>query len=47
MVRKYAGRAVVASERVFDTVLIGATETPVERPKKQRRYYSGKKKGTH
>jgi hypothetical protein len=29
---------------VFDVVLIDATETPIERPKKQRRYYSGKKK---
>jgi hypothetical protein len=37
-------KAVVASERVFDVVLIDATETPIERPKKQRRYYSGKKK---
>src|ERR1700747_524830 len=36
-------KAVVANER-FDIVLIDATETPIERPKKQRRYYSGKKK---
>jgi DDE superfamily endonuclease len=38
-------KAVAASERSFDVVLIEATETPIERPKKrQRRYYSGKKK---
>ncbi|MGH6799867.1 MAG: IS5 family transposase [Methylocella sp.] len=38
-------KAVAARERVFDVVLIDATETPIERPKKkQRRYYSGKKK---
>jgi DDE superfamily endonuclease/Helix-turn-helix of DDE superfamily endonuclease len=37
-------KAVAASERVFDVVLIDATETPIERPKKQRRYYSGKRK---
>ena len=38
------GKAVAASDRAFDVVLIDATETPIERPKKQRRYYSGKKK---
>ena len=37
-------KAVAARARVFDVVLIDATETPIERPKKQRRYYSGKKK---
>src|SRR5258705_2044571 len=37
-------KAVAASDRAFDVVLIDATETPIERPKKQRRYYSGKKK---
>src|ERR1700730_7513651 len=37
-------KSVAASERVFDIVLIDATETPIERPKKQRRYYSGKQK---
>ncbi len=37
-------KAMAASEQVFDIVLIDATETPIERPKKQRRYYSGKKK---
>src|SRR6476660_5509299 len=37
-----AARAVAASDRAFDVVLIDATETPIERPKKQRRYYSGK-----
>jgi DDE superfamily endonuclease/Helix-turn-helix of DDE superfamily endonuclease len=37
-------KAVAASERSFYIVLIDATETPIERPKKQRRYYSGKKK---
>jgi hypothetical protein len=38
-------KAVAASERAFDVVLIDATETPIERPKKkQRRFYSGKKK---
>jgi DDE superfamily endonuclease len=37
-------KAVAASKRAFDIVLIDVTETPIERPKKQRRYYSGKKK---
>jgi DDE superfamily endonuclease len=37
-------KAIVASERAFNIVLIDATETPIERPKKQRRCYSGKKK---
>src|SRR5580704_5045267 len=37
-------KAVAASNRAFDVVLIDATETPIERPKKQRRYYSGKNK---
>jgi hypothetical protein len=35
-------KAVAASD--LDVVLIDATETPIERPKKQRRYYLGKKK---
>lgn len=39
------GRMSVAeSERVIDIVLIDSTETPIERPKKLRRYYSGRKK---
>ena len=37
-------KTVAAGERTFDIVLIDATETPIERPKKQRRYFSGKKK---
>ena len=37
-------KTVAASDRAFDIVLIDATETPIERPKKQRRYDSGKKK---
>jgi hypothetical protein len=36
--------AVAASDRAFDVVLIDAIETPIVRPKKQRRYSSGKKK---
>jgi hypothetical protein len=36
-------KTVAAGERTFDIVLIDATETPIERPKKQRRYFSGKK----
>jgi hypothetical protein len=28
----------------YDIILIDATETPIERPKKQKHYYSGKKK---
>ncbi|MGH6851990.1 MAG: IS5 family transposase [Methylocella sp.] len=37
-------KAVAASGRAFGIVLIDATGTPIDRPKKQRRSYSGKKK---
>ena len=37
-------KAVAASDRAFDIVLIAATETPIERPKKQRRSSAGKNK---
>ena len=39
-------KAVAASDRAFDVVLIGATKTPIERPKKQRRYSSARRSGT-
>ena len=37
-------KAVAASERSFEVVLIDATETPIEQSKKDARYYSGKEK---
>src|ERR1700730_16882413 len=37
-------KAVAASDRAFDIGLIAATETPIERPKKQRRSSAGKNK---
>src|SRR3954470_2311199 len=37
-------KALLASDTVFETVVIVVTETPIERPKKQKRSYSGKKK---
>jgi hypothetical protein len=32
------------SDNPIDMIIVDATETPIERPKKQRQYYSGKKK---
>lgn len=40
-------KKLLKSDVQYEVILIDATETPVERPKKQRKYYSGKKKGTH
>jgi Helix-turn-helix of DDE superfamily endonuclease len=38
-------KALQNSENEFEVILIDATETPIERPsKKQKKYYSGKKK---
>ena len=38
-------KSLIKSDMNYEVVLIDATETPVERPKKkQRKYYSGKKK---
>jgi hypothetical protein len=37
-------KAIAASDRSYNVVLIDATETLIERPKKQGRYYSRKKK---
>ena len=40
-------KAVVASERAFDIVLIDATETPIERPKKTTALLFGQKEAAH
>lgn len=41
-------KALLKSDHEFEIVLIDATETPIERPrKKQFQFYSGKKKATH
>ena len=38
-------KALLKSDREFDVILIDANQTPIERPKKkQKHYYSGKKK---
>jgi len=40
-------KALLKSDHEFEVILIDATESPIERPqKKQRKYYSGKKKDT-
>jgi Helix-turn-helix of DDE superfamily endonuclease len=40
-------KAVAASERAFDIVLIDATETPIERPKKTKAILFGKEEAAH
>ncbi len=40
-------KAVAASERVFDIVLIDATETPIERPKKTKALLFGQEEAAH
>jgi Helix-turn-helix of DDE superfamily endonuclease len=40
-------KAVAASERAFDIVLIDATETPIERPKKTKALLFGQEKTAH
>ncbi len=40
-------KAVAASERVFDVVLIDATETPIERPKKTKALLFGQEEAAH
>ena len=37
-------KELIKSKDELEVILIDATETPIERPKKQKRYYSGKKK---
>ncbi|WCR53231.1 MAG: hypothetical protein PG981_000253 [Wolbachia endosymbiont of Ctenocephalides orientis wCori] len=37
-------KEVLKSDMEYEVLVIDATETPVERPKKQKRFYSGKKK---
>ena len=39
--------AVVASERAFDIILIDATETPIERPKKTKTLLFGQEEAAH
>jgi hypothetical protein len=39
-------KALLDSENEFEIILVDATESPINRPKnKQKKYYSGKKKG--
>jgi hypothetical protein len=40
-------RAMAASEQVFDIVLIDATETPIERPKKTKALLFGQEEAAH
>ena len=40
-------KAVVASERAFDIILIDATETPIERPKKTKTLLFGQEEAAH
>jgi hypothetical protein len=40
-------KAVVASERAFDIILIDATETPIERPKKTKALLFGQEEAAH
>jgi hypothetical protein len=40
-------KSVVASERAFDIILIDATETPIERPKKTKTLLFGKEEAAH
>jgi Helix-turn-helix of DDE superfamily endonuclease len=40
-------KAAVASQRAFDIILIDATETPIERPKKTKALLFGKKETAH
>ena len=40
-------KAVVASEQAFDIVLIDATETPIERPKKAKALLFGQEEAAH
>src|ERR1700720_4680635 len=40
-------KSVAASERVFDIVLIDATETPIERPKKTKALLFGQEEAAH
>ena len=42
-----AGKAVAASDRAFDVVLIDATETPIERPKKTTALLFGQEEAAH
>jgi hypothetical protein len=37
-------KALVKNDVQYEAVLVDPTETPCERPKKQRKWYSGKKK---
>jgi hypothetical protein len=37
-------KALLKSDAEYEVIFVDATETPVERPKKQRNWYSGKKK---
>ena len=37
-------KALLKDEAEFEVILVDATKTPIERPQKQRKYYSGKKK---
>ncbi|MBA2306950.1 hypothetical protein H0W26_02355 [Candidatus Dependentiae bacterium] len=37
-------KALLKSDRELKVVLIDVTESPIERPKKQKQFYSGKKK---
>jgi Helix-turn-helix of DDE superfamily endonuclease len=40
-------KAVAASERAFDIILIDATETPIERPKKTKALLFGQEEAAH
>jgi predicted DNA-binding protein YlxM (UPF0122 family) len=45
---RLAGRkAVAASERAFDIILIDVTETPIERPKKTKALLLGQEEAAH
>jgi Helix-turn-helix of DDE superfamily endonuclease len=46
-VRLPGRKAVVASERAFDIVLIDVTETPIERPKKTKALLLGQEEAAH
>ena len=37
-------KALLKSDAEYEVILVDSTETPIERPKKQKKYYSGKKK---
>jgi hypothetical protein len=41
---KLPGKKQLQSNTTFEVIIVDVAESPVERPKKQRKYYSGKKK---